>query len=488
MSASTETPAIALNTAQGLSVWVPASLECVTTYVLLEQEAWFEHEVDFVVDWLEDGMTAVDVGASYGLYALAMARKVAPAGKVYAFEPSPGTRALLERSKVDNGLDRLIIAPLALSNQSGERVLFQWQASELDTLNGRREEAASATEVMVSTLDEQAAALGLERLDFIKIDAEGEEANILAGGEKTLREHSPLVLMEILNGGVFQLDLPQALRDLGYEVYRLTGDRSMLVPWDLEDTDDFSLNVFAAKPDRAAALAEMGLLARRADEARIDEAALADAWRAVEALPYSATYGAQRQAGDDEYVSAIAGYFIWKDKTRPPEERYGALRNAVNQLNDICMRAPTLARLSTLARAAFEGGWRRTAITALEVLVRMGQTDPTPKNEPFIAANPRFDSIAPGDNAQAWFPASALEQFERLSHFSSRWVNDHGRILRWLCHSPFADPQIVRRLLLRAVIDGETEVETLNWVRGDYPHLNPAALEGDQLLKMMKQG
>src|SRR5262249_31376557 len=53
---------------------VPPSLSSITTYILLEQERWFEKELGFLARWLKPGMTAIDIGANLGVYALPMAR------------------------------------------------------------------------------------------------------------------------------------------------------------------------------------------------------------------------------------------------------------------------------------------------------------------------------------------------------------------------------------------------------------------------------
>ncbi len=73
----------------GVRLRVPQTPGQYTTYVLLEQEDWFEDEIRFVRRWLRPGMRAVDVGASYGVYTTAMARAVGPEGRVWAFEPTP---------------------------------------------------------------------------------------------------------------------------------------------------------------------------------------------------------------------------------------------------------------------------------------------------------------------------------------------------------------------------------------------------------------
>lgn len=78
-----------LNVRGGARMAVPANLECITTYILLEQKEWFEDEIRFVRRWLRPGMRAVDVGANVGVYTVPMARAVGDGGQVWAFEPTP---------------------------------------------------------------------------------------------------------------------------------------------------------------------------------------------------------------------------------------------------------------------------------------------------------------------------------------------------------------------------------------------------------------
>ena len=49
---------ITLRLAEGSLLVLPASLNAITTYVVLEQEAWFEKETGFLRAWLKPGMTA----------------------------------------------------------------------------------------------------------------------------------------------------------------------------------------------------------------------------------------------------------------------------------------------------------------------------------------------------------------------------------------------------------------------------------------------
>ena len=90
---------LSIRLSNGSTVVAPGSLSSITSYVLLEQEAWFEKEVSFVGKFLLPGMTAIDIGANLGVYSLPMACLVGPSGKVFAYEPGTAPRTLLERSK-----------------------------------------------------------------------------------------------------------------------------------------------------------------------------------------------------------------------------------------------------------------------------------------------------------------------------------------------------------------------------------------------------
>ena len=59
-----------------VDIVVPDQVQLMTTYVLREQEDWFEDEIKFLRSYLRAGMHAVDIGANYGLYALSIARCV----------------------------------------------------------------------------------------------------------------------------------------------------------------------------------------------------------------------------------------------------------------------------------------------------------------------------------------------------------------------------------------------------------------------------
>ncbi len=138
------------------------------------------------------GDIVVDVGAHIGRYALSAARN---ASKVVAVEPDPSNFRLLERNVSLNGLSNVVLIPKALSSVAGTRSLALAGKENTGTsrvLSGEsaaRRAAASSGVVSVETetLDQLVDAIGLGRIDWLKIDVEGHEIAVLQGGESALR-------------------------------------------------------------------------------------------------------------------------------------------------------------------------------------------------------------------------------------------------------------------------------------------------------------
>jgi FkbM family methyltransferase len=74
---------------------------------------------------LEPGQICFDVGANVGYYVMQFARWTCPSGRVVAFEPNPGPRAVLERQIAINRLaDRVDVVAAAVADRSGETALY----------------------------------------------------------------------------------------------------------------------------------------------------------------------------------------------------------------------------------------------------------------------------------------------------------------------------------------------------------------------------
>jgi protein O-GlcNAc transferase len=120
----------------GQALQVPASLRSLTTYVLLEQETWFEPEMSLMPLLLEPGMHALDIGANHGIYALEIARCTGT-GHVWAFEPTSEPLHRLRASVAENGLQqRITVVGAGLADADGEASFELQDNSELNSRSG----------------------------------------------------------------------------------------------------------------------------------------------------------------------------------------------------------------------------------------------------------------------------------------------------------------------------------------------------------------
>ena len=138
-------------------------------------------EETFLHRYLRRGDVVIDVGANFGLTALAAFSVVQPSGRVYAFEPHPQVFRYLQGNIELNDAAHVITAHnLALGNRVGTVFLTDRRAADRNVVS--RE--PTPVRVAQSTLDD--VALTLPRINLLKIDVEGYEKFVLEGATRTL--------------------------------------------------------------------------------------------------------------------------------------------------------------------------------------------------------------------------------------------------------------------------------------------------------------
>jgi FkbM family methyltransferase len=447
---------------------VPDSLNLITCYVVQEQQDWFEDEIKFVRRLLRPGQKVIDIGANYGVYTLSMAKAVGPAGRVWAFEPASGTARLLAEGINANGFEQVVLEQSALSGACGTAQFALNENSELNALVHGKLPASAVETVRLVTLDDRLQAYGWREIDFTKIDAEGEEAQILKGGERFFAQLSPLVQYEVKAGADLHMELVRDFAARGYTSYRLVPGLDLLVPFDADSpVDDYLLNLFCCKQDRADRLAGEGLLTGRAP--RLPSAAAARSgeisvggngnsydWRhTIAKFPYGSRLASiweqTTAAGNStEVCKALSLYALSRDPARSAADRFGALQASLGILKDVCERTPSRLRLASLARVARDYGARSLAVRALQQLSNaIAREKLADASEPFLAPGERFESVPPGEAIGNWVLAAVLEELERLGAFSSFYTGVAARRrLQAIDKLGFASPEMKRRLHL----------------------------------------
>ena len=172
---------------------------------------------------LKPHSNVIDVGCHKG-EVLEWILKFSPKGKHWAFEPLPHLAQHLR----DQFGSRVQVVEAALSDQSG-KTKFQFVKDSPAYSGILRREYTTDTpnieelEVAMSTLDAQ---INEAKIDLIKIDVEGGEWGVLAGGAQLIARDHPLIIFEFGKGaseyyGTTPEKMWTLLSDWGYEVYDL---------------------------------------------------------------------------------------------------------------------------------------------------------------------------------------------------------------------------------------------------------------------------
>jgi len=184
-----------------------------------------EPEIEVLAKFLGPGKTMIDVGASYGIFTLASAHLVGSQGTVLAFEPAQATFRVLERNLAINHSPKVNAMRMALSDKPGKMRLYH----DADPSRNSLAQAGASQdyeEVEVRTLDSVVQDLGLSRIDFIKIDAEGADELVCRGASEILKKYRPPIFFEENRGAVSHLGLERRgtaafLASLGYDFHIL---------------------------------------------------------------------------------------------------------------------------------------------------------------------------------------------------------------------------------------------------------------------------
>jgi FkbM family methyltransferase len=454
-------PEVFLTMEGGMKVCAPDSLHLITPYVLREQGDWFEDEIKFLRRIVRPGERVVDIGANYGTYTLSLARAVGPEGKVWAFEPATSTAHCLQRSLEAAGFGHVMLQRCALSDQPGRLSLSLNPNSELNALTRAGASSADSEEVAVETLDGMLERLGWDRVDFMKIDAEGEEENILRGGRNFFERFSPLVEFEYKAGAEVNTGLVEAFERLGFRCYRLVPGLDLLMPFPAGTAaDGFLLNLFCCKTDCADRLHERGVLVRFEDWEGLKTGAIAckahHDWRqAMAETPFSRDLlpvWEQALAANPEpdLERALALYFFSRDASEPHGERLAALMQSFEILKSLCAARPVRLRRSTLGRVAREFGCRSEAVAALAAQGgEIANTRKIEAQEPFLPPMAWMDAIDPGAALPNMVFCTILEGMEVFSSFSSFYTGPSALPrLEMIQKLGYGSPEMGRRLEL----------------------------------------
>ena len=212
----------------------------------------------FVERFLEPGMTVLDIGAHHGFFTLLASKKVGPAGRVIAFEPSPHERERLARHLLWNSCNNVTVEEMALSDSNGQEELFLVEGKETGCNSLRPPRNLSAIKklsVHVMRLEEYLRSKRIGTADFIKLDVEGAELGVLKGAGAFLEhEPRPVLLCEVQDARTEAWGYPASeiihfLERLGFAWFMIREDGN-LQRVAAKSQSNWDGNFVAAPPER----------------------------------------------------------------------------------------------------------------------------------------------------------------------------------------------------------------------------------------------
>lgn len=175
------------------------------------------------------GDIVFDVGANFGWYSCHLAQLVGETGKVHIFEPTNVIEDLKRNLSLNNYLKRCELNEAALGEKYRSEILYipHKLGTAFASLREHSDYGASdEINVSVVRLDDYVSSMKIEKVDFIKIDAEGAEYQVLKGARNVLKNYSPVIMMELqdIHTKYFNYSPEEVInyiKDLDYHLYEI---------------------------------------------------------------------------------------------------------------------------------------------------------------------------------------------------------------------------------------------------------------------------
>lgn len=154
----------------------------------------------------------LDIGAHLGRYSFQVSKIVGPSGLVIAVEPClDNFQALLTGIRA-NGLRNILALNVAAWDHDCRLRLFKGYAST--DHSAKQDRGIGSVDVQARAMNRVITEVGVKRLEWIKIDVEGAEIEVLRGLADTIRKFAPRVILETFDSN--RTAMLKFMEDLGY--------------------------------------------------------------------------------------------------------------------------------------------------------------------------------------------------------------------------------------------------------------------------------
>ena len=188
---------------------------------LIEYGEFSEIEFSAMNKFIKDGDIILEIGANIGCFTIPYSKKVGSNGKVYAFEPQKFIFNLLKKNIECNELKNVQIFNNAIGNTNAILELNDFDYSQPGNFGGiglkedydnsycAKIKGIKKNKIKALTLDNF---LNLKKCNFLKIDVELMELDVLKGGSDFIKKFRPIMWLENQN------DFPNVINDFLFSI------------------------------------------------------------------------------------------------------------------------------------------------------------------------------------------------------------------------------------------------------------------------------
>lgn len=178
---------------------------------------------DVFCKYVSRGLVVYDIGANVGFFTLLAAKLTGPEGKVFSFEPIPANQARLRKNVKVNKLPFVEVVPVCLGSSSG---LVRFASGRTAAQHKIQEDGDM--EVQMESVD-SLVLRGMPPPDFVKIDVEGAESEVLKGMVTLLSSGVPAKMLIEVHGFNQQARCRELLERFGYKIEVIGNKKEWLV-------------------------------------------------------------------------------------------------------------------------------------------------------------------------------------------------------------------------------------------------------------------
>lgn len=206
---------------------------------LKKNKKFEKFETDLVKKEIREGDIVLDIGANIGYFTLIFSQIVGINGKVFAFEPDPNNFSILKKNIEINNLKNVILIQKAVSDVNTPLTLYLCDYNHAQHRIYPSSRCNEKITVDSITIDEYFTKTEFyKKINFVKMDVEGSEYNVINGMQKILKSNPKLKILcefspkQIIEHKLKPEDILNQLLRHNFKIYPITSSGEKIIPID----------------------------------------------------------------------------------------------------------------------------------------------------------------------------------------------------------------------------------------------------------------